>query len=610
MVKLTARGKAPASGSGTQLTQRQTAAAEKKKLATEKRAGKSVAVPEIEESDSESADEPAPPKKAKTSKGKGAVVERDREKKPTVEQLYDVLKNEMTWMPTRFADVQLLRQLGLEADIEAMLVHLNMPKLHTMAYPLYKDVSCQFLSSLFVTVHKTKHARERWGKIAFTVHGRSYTMSFKEIERVMGFPDLQYSFPEKTDNLPQKLWKLISGNERSTGKDKNSHIRHPSVRYLHRLLVHIFYPRKEVGTITDEDMYLFFPAIKPYATHTQLPFSMELYSEVGWVRFFVGRLRYYRDWAWTTGDSSPKIWIGSLITPLLEFKGTSLGNDATAPIFLDAPYLRQATYFSGRYKGDYVYHYKIGGKKAEVVLPNRELTNLTGPCGVSFIIPTGAFLGEHGSLDPIGPCTESEENIGRAMPEADTVEDEDVEPVYGQRRYTFTPYSGTLPPGALHDAHDHISRLQRWNKAQDRTIEKLKKKCKEMSKTAKRKAKSTSKILRKIADVLTREGIAGCSRADFEFPDDPVPQPPPNPSALGFPLTERQQQRRWRNPPILPSSSGNKSPSLADSEEEIEIEEISSQPRFEEHSTMPGGYYTTFPPDTDEYEASASTRYP
>ncbi|KAJ4875972.1 Uncharacterized protein Rs2_40990 [Raphanus sativus] len=154
-----ARGKAPTSGSGTQLTQRQAAAAERKKLAEEKRAGKSVAVPEIEESDSESADEPAPPKKAKTSKGKGAVVERDREKKPTVEQLYHVLKDEITWMPTRFADVQLLRQLGLEADIEVMLVHLKMPKLHTMEYPLYKDVSCQFLSSLFVTVHKTKHAR-------------------------------------------------------------------------------------------------------------------------------------------------------------------------------------------------------------------------------------------------------------------------------------------------------------------------------------------------------------------------------------------------------------------------------------------------------------------
>lgn len=246
------------------------------------------------------------------------MVERDREKKPSVEKLYHHLKHEVAWSETRFADVQLLKKLGLDADIEAMLAHLKMPKLHTMAYHLYEDVSCQFLSSLVVTIHDTKHAKEGWGKITFTVHGRRYTMSFKEIGRVMDFPDLEYFFPQKTDDLPQKLWKLISGNERDTGKDKNSHIRHPSVRYLHKMLVHALYPRKEAGTITDEDLYLFFPAIKPYATHTQLPFSTEIYSEVGWVSFFVGRLQHYRDWAWTTGDSSPKIGIGGLITPLLE----------------------------------------------------------------------------------------------------------------------------------------------------------------------------------------------------------------------------------------------------------------------------------------------------
>ncbi|KAJ4881378.1 Uncharacterized protein Rs2_38433 [Raphanus sativus] len=161
---------------------------------------------------------------------------------------------------------------------------------------------------------------------------------------------------------------------------------------------------------------------------------------------------------------------------------------------MDAPYLRQAAYFSEKYKGNYVYHYKLKGKKAEAILPNRELTSLDGPCRINLNIPTGAFLGEHGSLDPIGPSTEAEEGLRSAVPEADTVEDEDAERIYGQPRYTFTPYSGTLPPGALRDAHNHISRLQRWKKAQDRTIEKLKNKCKTFNKTAKRQAKSTSKI--------------------------------------------------------------------------------------------------------------------
>lgn len=89
----------------------------------------------------------------------------------------------------------------------------------------------------------------------------------------MGFQDLEHHLPPKVDELPLKLWKLISGNTHTSGKDKNAHIRHPSVRYLHRMLVHAFYPRKEAGTVTDEDLNLLFPAIQPYTTHTQLPFS-------------------------------------------------------------------------------------------------------------------------------------------------------------------------------------------------------------------------------------------------------------------------------------------------------------------------------------------------
>ncbi|KAF2575341.1 hypothetical protein F2Q70_00003524 [Brassica cretica] len=57
----------------------------------------------------------------------------------------------------------------------------------------------------------------------------------------------------------------------------------------------------------------------------------------------------------------------------------------------------------------------------------------------------------------------------------------------------------------------------RWNKAQDKTIEKLKDKCKALSKTVKKQAKTSAKFMKKVADVLTRGGIAGCSSADFAF---------------------------------------------------------------------------------------------
>ncbi|KAG5378336.1 hypothetical protein IGI04_026178, partial [Brassica rapa subsp. trilocularis] len=305
--------------------------------------------------------------------------------------------------------------------------------------------------------------------------------------------------------------------------------------------------------------------------------STDIYATFGMVSFFVGRLQHYRDWAWYTTDSRPKMGIGGMITPLLQFLNVPLGKDAAGPRFIDGTYLRIATYFSGMYGKDYVYHYYLQGKPVEVVLPNRNPTSLEIPGAVSFNIPQEYFLGEHGPLDPIQAAPSRRRSVPTQpdSPVADTSEH-----IYGPPRYYFKPHDGVLPSGALRDAHDHIGRLQRWNKAQDRTIEKLKDKCKALSKTVKKQAKTSAKFMKKVADVLTRGGIAGCSSADFAFANTSNPQPPPPPDALGFPLTAAQLQRKWRNPPTQPSTSGNKSPSLASSDSEHEIDEVESQPWY------------------------------
>ncbi|KAF2539715.1 hypothetical protein F2Q68_00019439 [Brassica cretica] len=365
----------------------QTVAAKKAKE-QEKRAGKSIAVATDEESGDESADEQAPTKRAKMSKGKEVVDDRDRTKTPSKEELYHHLLNGVTWTPTRFADLDLLKKVGLDSDIKAMLEHLKMPKLLTMAYPAYRDVSCQFLSSLEVTYHDTPHVRQGWGKIKFKVNGREYNINFKDIGRVMGFQDLaDYSLP-KCENLPTQLWKLITGNKHSTRADKNSHIRHPSVRYLHRMLVHAFYPRKQAGNVTEEDMRLLCPAIRPYAPPGTLPLpSNDIYASFGMVSFFVNRLEHYRDWAWYTTDSQPKVGIGGMITPLLQFLNVPLGKDAAGPKFIDGTYLRIATYFSGMYGKDYVYHYAWNQAPYDMVLPHVHLQSMT--------LYTGRFLQSH-----------------------------------------------------------------------------------------------------------------------------------------------------------------------------------------------------------------------
>ncbi|KAF3522801.1 hypothetical protein F2Q69_00047983 [Brassica cretica] len=453
------------------------------------------------------------------SKGKGIAVERDRSKAPTIEELYHHLAKGVSWVPTRFADTKMMEELGIERHVRTMLHHMKMESFYSMAYPTYVEPSCQFLATLEATFHEVEHVRQGWGKIKFMVNGKTHFKSFKDIGAMIGLEDNEDPTLPRFNKLPTGVWRVISGNSHATGHDKNSAIRHPAVRYLHMILVHTLYPRKEPGTVNEEELKLLYRAVRENVTHEQLEEFEEIddmtfpttniFEDFGMVGLFVERLMYYKDWVWTTTDSSPQLGIG--------------------PSFIDAPYLRIATYIGGKY--------------------HEKLTNIEKPRIIHFNIAESKFFGPHGPMDPVTAPRRRRCGVRgsvRAGTSAAT-QGESATPIYGPPRYHFTQRSTALPHGPLREAHEHIDNLQRWNQAHDMTIFKLKTKYKELKKAVKRQAE--------------------------------VPQPQPfdpvtNPSlALGLPLTARQLLRLARNPKAPESNSGNKSPSLASTDEETDNEE-------------------------------------
>ncbi|KAF3553896.1 hypothetical protein F2Q69_00013011 [Brassica cretica] len=197
--------------------------------------------------------------------------------------------------------------------------------------------------------------------------------------------------------------------------------------------------------------------------------------------------------------------------------------DPTGPAFLDASYLKKAQYFSGRFNGTCVYSYIQSTREVEVLLPNTALTSLTRPGAIRFDIGSEHFLGPHGPLGPMRSPKRKKtaDKCGLFQEDASGL---NSELLYGPPRYHFEQHPGALPHGPLRQAHEHIRNLERWNKAQDRTIFKLKEKCKALSKTVKRQAEASAQFMKKVADILTRGAIAGCSSSDFDFLT-PQPQP-------------------------------------------------------------------------------------
>ncbi|KAF2568514.1 hypothetical protein F2Q68_00025009 [Brassica cretica] len=435
-----------------------------KKSAPPKRAkepkGKGAALPQVEDSEDITKEDQAPLKKGKMSKAKEADVERDRTKKSTESELFEHLKNGVFWPPTRFADIKIMEELEIDEDIKSILEHMNMQSFFSMAHPTYEEVSCQFLASLEATFHTSKHVRQGWGKI-----------NSRSMRRKRALP-----------NLFGRCWRARIA--RPT-RDKNAFIRHSSVHYLHRLIVHTIFPRKEPGTVNDEELQLLHQTVQHYASPPQLPLvSTDFYKTFGMVGFFVKRLIHYKEWAWTTSDSEPHIGIGGLITPLLEYKDISLGDDATGPPFLDGSYLKKVLQWK--------------------------------PGAISFDIGEEHFLAPHSPLGPMSSPKKKKTADKCGMYQEDT-SGLNSELLYGPPRYHFEQRPGALASGPLRQAHEHIGNLQRWNKAQDRTIFKLKDKCKELSKTVKRQAEASAQFMKKVADILNRGAVAGCSTSDFDF---------------------------------------------------------------------------------------------
>ncbi|KAG2328300.1 hypothetical protein Bca52824_011028 [Brassica carinata] len=75
----------------------------------------------------------------------------------------------------------------------------------------------------------------------------------------------------KGKTLAHFTYKFLSGKDRVSSRDKNASIRHPSVRYLHRLIVHTIYPRKEPSNVNGEDLNLMHQAIQHFALSPHLP---------------------------------------------------------------------------------------------------------------------------------------------------------------------------------------------------------------------------------------------------------------------------------------------------------------------------------------------------
>ncbi|XP_048591193.1 uncharacterized protein LOC106362201 [Brassica napus] len=494
--------------------------------------------------------------------------------KPTSAQLYEHLYEDVKWSPMRFPDVEALRTLGINEDVRMILQNMGMESLLGMSYRVHKEASCEFMSTFAVRYYCDAHRTEGFGPITFTINEKTHKVGFKKLGSIFGFSDKRGSFLPSRSAIVDDIWAVITGWSRTAGEDKSNDISNPGVRYAHKVLTHTFYSRREPGGANDDELKLLALGLLSILEEgTLLHTDLEDFEDLGLVGLLMKRFEYYQDWAWTTPNEKPTLFIGSLITPILEALGIDLGPRDHAPASIDLDYLKKTHFLTGQSGDRYGYPFwstDLEPEQLQIFLPCERLTTLSDPQHVIFTPAAHELIpADFGVLENITKARKkkTKASSSRAARPSDADDEGPITPapVYGTERYHFRPYGGVTPNVSLRQALSQNAKLLQWNKMQNSTIYKLKNSVKALKRQMKRSLPFSLKCL----SVLVVNGMT-CWLALVHLLSHTLSSM----DLLSSP--EYRLHRRRRNTAPPPRASSNESPSVATADDDDDTEGASS----------------------------------
>ncbi|KAL0802364.1 hypothetical protein Bca101_057540 [Brassica carinata] len=467
------------------------------------------------------------------------------------------------WAPMRFPHRESLQQLGILEDVTILLRNMGMESFLDMAYPVHKEVSCQFLASFEVVHHYERDEVDGYGYITFKIRGKAHKVGFARLSSIFGLCDDRDSFLSSSSDIATDVWGLIAREERYAGSDKCNEITNPGVRYAAKVLSHTFYARREPCAVNEDELKFLGLGLIPLVGEDDLTNTLQRdYQGLGLIGVLMRRFDYYKHWAWTTSDKTPKLFIGSLITPILAALRIDLGPLTEEPAHIDIPYLKKTSFLAGKKEDGFAYDFYSGYDPTEssyFLLPNEEMTTVLTYSNIQF--DPEPRLHTHPPFTSVTAPRKRKSRAGSSQAARHSDADDEATPAprYGTQRYHFQPYEGTTTSLALRESLAQNVKLQKWNKMQDWTISKLTNSVKilkrQMKKVTALLAKATIGSGCQVDDVMGEAGSSALPRPSY-YEQRGAPHEPSRSS-------DYELRRRRRNPSPPARESSNESPSVA-----------------------------------------------
>ncbi|KFK24370.1 hypothetical protein AALP_AAs68725U000200 [Arabis alpina] len=244
--------------------------------------------------------------------------------------------------PTRVADEKVLRDFEIYDEVRRFLARAGLGHIAIRQHKLHPDLVRQFFASVRVYYDDGVETAQT-GHLTFMAKGVRYRVSFLDICQIFGFQlhHAATTLPTTFADM-RTFWNLFAHGHYDSSGTPHTDIRHPTVRYLARLLTNTILYKNEPGKMRIDELVLMFSCLRnDIGFPTGIP-HLDVDANLGVV--FAHQLMSVKNTPFTL-SSSKSFQAGSLLTPIFKFCRIDTSNvSVEGSLTMDFAFLQKATW--------------------------------------------------------------------------------------------------------------------------------------------------------------------------------------------------------------------------------------------------------------------------
>ncbi|KFK33984.1 hypothetical protein AALP_AA5G086800 [Arabis alpina] len=235
-----------------------------------------------------------------------------------------------------------MKNLGIKDDVLHFLARPGLGNIALRQHKLFPDLVKQFFASVRVYYGEGVETAQT-GTLTFMAKGVWYKVSFMNLCGIYGFHTHHTATPLPTTFAEMRtFWNLFAHGHYDTSGTPHTDIKHPTFRYLARLLANTILNKNEIGNMRVDELVLMFSCLREdtlFPTDTPL---LDFDANLGAV--FAHQLMSVKYTPFTL-SSSKSFTAGSLLTPIFEFCRIDTSNLTVRGSWtMDFVFLKKATW--------------------------------------------------------------------------------------------------------------------------------------------------------------------------------------------------------------------------------------------------------------------------